>query len=66
MNGQPLLDWHPLISGTQQSVVDADVSIADKTLSEDNVHDDDRLIFWSIGIRTMAPDSVPETFPRFR
>ena len=41
MNGQPLLDWHPLVSGTQQSVVDADVSIADKTISEDNVHDDD-------------------------
>lgn len=41
MNGQPLLDWHPLVSGTQKTVVDADISIADKTLSEDNVHDDD-------------------------
>ena len=41
LNGQPLLDWHPLISGSQQSVIDSDVSIAEKTLSEENVHDDD-------------------------
>ena len=33
-NGRPLYDWHPLISGTAQSVHDAGVSMQGRTVSE--------------------------------
>ncbi|SLN50633.1 YcgN family cysteine cluster protein [Pseudooctadecabacter jejudonensis] len=39
--GKPLFDWHPLISGTAQSVHDAGVSVQDMTVSEANTPDDD-------------------------
>ena len=39
--GKPLFDWHPLISGTAQSVHDAGVSMQDKTVPEFEVHEDD-------------------------
>jgi uncharacterized cysteine cluster protein YcgN (CxxCxxCC family) len=32
--GKPLYDWHPLISGTPQSVHDAGISVQDWTVSE--------------------------------
>lgn len=32
--GKPLFDWHPLISGTAQSVHDAGVSAQNRTVSE--------------------------------
>ena len=32
--GKPLFDWHPLISGTPQSVHDAGISVQDWTVSE--------------------------------
>ena len=39
--GKPLCDWHPLISGTAQSVHDAGVSVQYRTLSEFDVPEDD-------------------------
>lgn len=39
--GERLADWHPLISGTADSVHDAGVSIRGATLSEFDVDEDD-------------------------
>ncbi|WP_281983576.1 YcgN family cysteine cluster protein [Thalassorhabdomicrobium marinisediminis] len=39
--GKPLFDWHPLISGTPQSVHEAGVSAQDLTVSEANTPEDD-------------------------
>lgn len=40
--GKQLENWHPLISGTPQSVIDAGISIVGQTVSEDEV-DQERL-----------------------
>ncbi|WP_298920665.1 YcgN family cysteine cluster protein [uncultured Roseobacter sp.] len=39
--GDPLPDWHPLISGTSQSVHDAGVSVQGWTLSEFDIPEDE-------------------------
>ncbi|MEX0311585.1 MAG: YcgN family cysteine cluster protein [Tateyamaria sp.] len=39
--GKPLFDWHPLISGTPDSVHAAGVSMRGRTVSEFDVADDD-------------------------
>ncbi|WP_298839236.1 YcgN family cysteine cluster protein [uncultured Roseobacter sp.] len=39
--GKPLYDWHPLISGTPQSVHDAGISVRGMTLSEFDVPEDE-------------------------
>ncbi len=39
--GQPLADWHPLISADPQSVVDADISIIRWAVSETKVRDEE-------------------------
>ena len=39
--GKPLPDWHPLISGTPQSVHDAGISVRGNTLSEFDVPEDE-------------------------
>ncbi len=47
--GEPLPDWHPLITGSEQSTVDAGQSVAQRTLCEDNVPEealDEYLIDW--------------------
>ena len=40
-NGQPLHDWHPLISGRAESVHEAGVSMRQQTVSEIEVSDED-------------------------
>lgn len=39
--GQPLPDWHPLVSGDPASVVRAGVSVAGRIRSEDQVAEED-------------------------
>ncbi len=38
--GKQLADWHPLNSGTQQSVIDAGISIAGQTVSENEIEEE--------------------------
>jgi uncharacterized cysteine cluster protein YcgN (CxxCxxCC family) len=47
--GKPLFDWHPLVCGNHQEVINAGVSVAGRVLSEKSVHPDDlesRIIHW--------------------
>ena len=41
--GRPLAWWHPLVSGSAQSVVDAGVSVRGTVVSEQAVHPDELL-----------------------
>ncbi len=46
-DGKPLPDWHPLISGTSESVKDAGVSISSYAVKESQVDDfEDHIIEW--------------------
>lgn len=47
--GKPLADWHPLISGTPDSVQAAGISVRDRVVSEEFVHPDalvDHVVRW--------------------
>lgn len=47
--GKPLQSWHPLVSGSVQSVHEAGISIQNRALSEEYVHPDgfeDHIITW--------------------
>ena len=49
LEGKPLYDWHPLISGDPGSVLAAGVSVAGRCVSETQVTDDEideRVIRW--------------------
>ena len=39
--GQELYNWHPLVSGTSNSVHDANVSVQNKTIAEFEVNEDE-------------------------
>ena len=39
--GKELYNWHPLISGTSNSVHDANVSVQNKTIAEFDVNEDE-------------------------
>ena len=40
-SGQPLFDWHPLISGNPESVHTANISVRGMTLSEFDINEED-------------------------
>jgi len=47
--GRPLAQWHPLLSGSYQSVVDAGISVKGRVTSEANVPEsrwEDHIIHW--------------------
>jgi uncharacterized cysteine cluster protein YcgN (CxxCxxCC family) len=47
--GKPLHDWHPLISGSSDSVHKAGISVQGRTLNEEYVHPDgmeEHIIHW--------------------
>lgn len=46
-DGEPLPDWHPLVSGSTESVKDAGVSISSYAIKESQVDDfEDHVIGW--------------------
>ena len=46
-DGKPLPDWHPLVSGTHESVKDAGVSVSSYAIKEAQVDDpEDHVIEW--------------------
>lgn len=56
--GQPLPDWHPLVSGDPDSVHSAGISVRGKVVSEEYIHPDqlpEHVISWVAPGRRKAP-----------
>ena len=48
-HNKPLFDWHPLIAGSSQKMLEQGISVKDKVLSEEYVHEDgldEHIITW--------------------
>jgi uncharacterized cysteine cluster protein YcgN (CxxCxxCC family) len=46
---KPLYDWHPLLSINEDSIINAEISVSGKTLSEEYVHEEgyhEHIIRW--------------------
>ncbi|MEX1197225.1 MAG: YcgN family cysteine cluster protein [Pseudohongiellaceae bacterium] len=47
--GEPLPDWHPLMSGSREAMEEAGISVTGKVISETHVHDEgieEHIIRW--------------------
>lgn len=48
-NGQPLPDWHPLLTGSRQAMIAAGIAVSGRVISEQHVHPDgyeEHIIRW--------------------
>ncbi len=57
--GKPLYDWHPLVSGSHESIHDAGISIKGRTVPEKNLtpeNYEDYLVDWPLEMPAEAAD----------